>query len=125
MTKKCNQCKKTKNVSDFYKRGDGTNGYKYICKLCDNITANIRRKENGYKYDHSREAIGSKHHKLSKINSQKHRDTMSDMYMRSLIAKKWPGMKPQDIPDELVELYRINLKLKRELKLTHTLKPIK
>ena len=119
MTKQCNKCKKIKDVSNFHKRNDRTNGYRYICKLCDNITANIRRKENGYKYDHPREVIGSKHHELSKINSQKHRDEMSDMYIRSLITKKSKNLKSEDIPNKLVEFHRATLKIKRKLNLTN------
>ena len=79
------------------------------------MALNIRRKENCYKYDLLREVIGSKHHELSKINSQKHRDEMSPMYIRSLITKKSKGLKSKDIPDELVQLHRAALKIKRKL----------
>jgi len=41
---------------------------------------------------------------------------MSDMYIRGLITKKSKDLKPKDIPAELVELYRLNLKLKRLLR---------
>ena len=117
--KKCNQCRKTKPFSEYYRcnRGniDEAGGYRYICKPCDNKKSNARRKKNDYKYDHPREVIGSKHHKLSKINSQKHRDEMSSMYIRSLITKKSKGLKSKDIPDELVQLHRAALKIKRKL----------
>ena len=115
MTKQCNKCEEIKDVSKFYKRGDRTDGYKSICKICDNIMSNIRRKKNGYKYDHKRQV---KHHKLSKINSQRHRSDMSDMYIRSLMTKKSKYLDPDDITDEMVELHRTNLKLKRALGLT-------
>ena len=123
MTKKCNKCKEIKNVSKFYKRGDRTNGYKYICKICDNILANIRRKKNGYKYDQKRQVKGSKHHKLAKINSKKHRIEMSPMYIRSLITKKSKHLNAKDISDEFVKIYRENLKLKRQLGLTNLKEP--
>ena len=58
----------------------------------------------------------------NKIVSQKHRTEMSDMYIKSLMTKKSKTLKPEDIPDELVNLYRENLKLKRLLKLTPKLK---
>ena len=119
MTKKCNKCKEVKNVSNFYKRGDRTDNYKYICKICDHISANIRRKKNGYKYDKKRQVLNSKHHKLSKINSQRHRSEMSPMYVRSLMTKRFKSLKPEDIPDELVIAYKENLKLKRKLGLTN------
>ena len=122
MTKECNKCKEIKNIDDFYKRYDRTNGYKSICKTCDNKLSAERKKKNGYKYDKKRQVIGSKHHKLSKINSQKHRNEMSDMYIRSLISKISKNLKPEDIPDELIAAHRENLKLKRKLKLTPKLK---
>ena len=115
MTKQCNKCKKTKDVSEFYKRGDKTNSYKYICKICDNILANIRRKKNGYKYDRKRQVLGSRHHELAKINSQRHRDEPSDMYIRSLMTKKSKYLKSKDITNEMIEICRLNLKIKREL----------
>jgi hypothetical protein len=115
LTKKCNKCKKVKDVSNFYKRND-RNSYRYICKPCDNIESNERRKKSGWISEKKRQGKGSKHSKLSKINSQKHRDKMSDMYIRGLITKKSKDLKPKDIPAELVELYRLNLKLKRLLR---------
>ena len=116
LTKKCNKCKKVKDVSNFYKRNDRTNGYRYICNVCDNIESNERRKKSGWINEKKRQGKGSKHSKQSKINSQKHRDEMSDMYIRGLITKKSKDLKPEDIPAELVELYRLNLKLKRLLR---------
>ena len=74
MTKQCNKCEEIKDVTKFYKRGDRTDGYKSICKICDNIEAALRRKKNGYKYDQKRQVPGSKHHKLSKINNKRHRN---------------------------------------------------
>ena len=117
MTKQCNKCKEIKNVSNFYKRGDRTNGYKYICKVCDNILSNERSKKNGWKSAKKRQGKGTKHSKMSKINSQRHRTEMSDMYIRSLITKKSKNLKPEDIPNKLVEFHRATLKIKRKLDL--------
>ena len=125
MTKKCNKCKKIKNVSNFHKRNDRINGYRYICKPCDNIESNARRKKAGWVKEKKRQGPGTKHSKLSKINSRKHRIEMSDMYVRSLMTKKSRNLKPEDIPDELVQAYRENLKLKRKLGLTPKLKEVK
>ena len=119
MTKQCNKCKEIKNVSNFYKRGDRTDGYKYICKVCDNILSNERSKKNGWKNAKKRQGKGTKHSKLSKINSQKHRTEMSDMYIRSLITKKSKNLKPEDVPNKLVEFHRATLKIKRKLDLTN------
>ena len=123
MTKQCNRCKKTKNVSDFFRRKQKTSwGYRYICKVCDNITSNKRRRTIGWLSEKKRQGPGTKHSKLSKINSQKHRIEMSDMYIRSLITKKSKHLESKDIPDALVQAYRENLKLKRKLELVPKLK---
>ena len=123
MTKQCNRCKKTKNVSDFFRRKQKTSwGYIYICKICDNVTSNKRRRTIGWLSEKKRQGPGTKHSKLSKINSQKHRIEMSDMYIRSLITKKSKHLESKDIPDALVQAYRENLKLKRKLELVPKLK---
>ena len=125
MTKKCNKCKKIKDVSNFHKRNDRINGYRYICKSCDNIESNARRKKAGWVKEKKRQGPGTKHSKLSKINSRKHRNKMSDMYIKSLMTKKSRNLKPEDIPDELVQIYRENLRLKRKLGLTPKLKEVR
>ena len=122
MIKQCNKCKKRKNVVNFYKRHDRTNGYRSVCKICDNIESNARRKKNGWIKEKKRQGLGSKHSKKSKLNSQKHRTEMSPMYVRSLMTKKSKNLRSEDIPDELVAIYRENLKLKRLLELTPKLK---
>ena len=122
MTKKCGMCKKTKPFSKYYRRKSGkdteTGGYRYICKLCDNKHARLRRLKNGYytEAEKRRQGKGSNHAKRSKIHSQRQRDEMSDMYIRSLITKKSKILKPKDISDEFVIIYRDHLKLKRFLR---------
>ena len=123
MTKKCNKCKKIKDVSKFHTRKQKASiGYRYICKVCDNKAVLARRKKAGWINEKKRQGPGSKHSILSKIISQKHRTEMSDMYIRSLITKKSKSLKPEDIPNELVAAHRENLKLKRKLELTPKLK---
>ena len=123
MTKKCNKCKKIKDVSKFHTRKQKASiGYRYICKVCDNKAVLARRKKTGWINEKKRQGSGSKHSILSKIISQKHRTEMSDMYIRSLITKKSKSLKPEDIPNELVAAHRENLKLKRKLELTPKLK---
>ena len=111
LTKKCNKCKKIKDVSNFYKRND-RNSYRYICKVCDNIESNERRRKSGWINEKKRQGPGTKHAKNSKLNSQRHRDEMSPMYVRSLITKKSKDLKSSDIPDDVVKAWRISLKLK-------------
>ena len=123
MTKKCNKCKKIKDVSKFHTRKQKASiGYRYICKVCDNKAVLARRKKTGWINEKKRQGPGSKHSIASKVTSQNHRDEMSPMYVRSLITKKSKNLKPEDIPDELVIAHRENLKLKRKLELTPKLK---
>ena len=122
MTKKCSICKKTKLFSEYYRcrRGkvDEPGGYRYSCKPCDNEYKRLRRLKHGAytKAEKKRQGKGSTHAKHSKINSQRQRDKMSDMYIRSLITKKSKTLKPKDISDEFVIVYREHLKLKRFLR---------
>ena len=121
MEKYCSKCKKTKNVSEFHKRNCYSPltmaGYRYICKPCDKIKSYAWRKAGGWINAKRNQKQGSKHAKQSKANSQRHRDEMSPMYLRSLITKKSKSLKPEDIPEELVKMYRISLGIKRELRL--------
>ena len=60
----------------------------------------------------------------SKMRSRQHRHDMTDRYIRDLMSMH-TDLKPEDFPDKLVQMYKINLKLKRALKLTNKLKPVK
>ena len=126
MTKKCSKCKKVKNVSEFFRRNvyppSVVAGYRYICKPCDNKLSSKKRKAGGWKNEKKRQGPDSNHAKLSKINSQKHRNEISDMYVKSLITKKYKDLDSKDIPDELIQLYRVSLQIKRKLGLTPKLK---
>ena len=121
MEKYCSHCKKIKNVSEFHKRNCYSPltmaGYRYICKPCDKIKSYEWRKAGGWINAKRNQKQGSKHAKQSKANSQRHRDEISSMYLRSLITKKSKSLKPEDIPEELVSMYRLSLEIKRELRL--------
>jgi len=117
MLNHCNKCNNNKNISMFYKDKSQKNGIRSICKKCDDITTELWRNNNKEKYlsrqrERSREENAKK---TRKIRSQKHRDEMSPMYIRSLITKKSKGLDSKDIPDELVQLHRAALKIKRKL----------
>ena len=117
MLNHCNKCNNNKNISMFYKDKSQKNGIRSICKKCDDITTELWRNNNKEKYlsrqrERSREENAKK---TRKIRSQKHRDEMSSMYIRSLITKKSKGLDSKDIPDELVQLHRAALKIKRKL----------
>ena len=135
--KKCSKCNKIKPSEKFYTqkryRSSGELYYdlRYICIPCERRHTRERRKVAGFrqsrewKSEKVRQGRGTKHAERSKINAQKHRDEMSDMYIRSLITKRFESLNSEDIPDELVSAYRENLRLKRKLGLTTKLKKVK
>ena len=121
---KCTKCKTTKDDSMFYRNKEKINGRQSQCKVCHN-KANMKwRKANPDKYStyncHPRRNEEMKI--KSKMRSRQHRHDMSDRYIRDLMTMH-TSLKPEDIPKELVECHKINLKLKRMLKLTKKLKP--
>ena len=85
MTKKCNNCKLTKDVSMFYKDKSSKAGIRGICKSCDDITTELWRAKNKDQYlsRQRKRWENNEDKKISnKIISQKHRDEMSDMYIK-------------------------------------------
>ena len=121
---KCARCKITKNISMFYKNKRKINGRQSHCKICHDKAVKKWRKANPDKYTtyncnpRRNEEMKAK----SKMRSRQHRHDMSDRYIRDLMTMH-TSLKPEDIPEALVECHRVNLKLKRMLKLTKKLKP--
>ena len=124
MIKQCNKCNINKNISMFYKDKSKKCGIRHICKSCDNLAVEKWRVNNKDRYlARERKRDRSESSKKAKnITSQKHRNELSDMYIRSLMTKKSTILESKDIPNELVKAYRENLKLKRKLELTPKLK---
>ena len=124
MTYTCYKCKKTKDSSEFYKQASKKNGYSGRCKKCDNVLkANWRsrnlKKVRAYEYKRWR---NSAKRKADLARSQQYRLEITDSYIRELVTKKSATLKPEDLTDEFIEAYRLNLKLKRALGLTPKLK---
>ena len=121
MTKYCNRCKSTKDISLFYKCSSKKDKKASHCKKCDNIAKNNWRKNNPEKvkaYEKGRWRQGNK--RTADIErSRKQRLELNDSYVRELMTKKHEGLDAKDIPDELVQAYKTNLRLKRELNLTN------
>ena len=119
MNKKCTKCKEVKSISMFYKDNSKKTNIRSCCKKCDDIYTVNWRKNNKDRYLATSRNRGRKNPsrlKANNIRSQKHRDEMSDMYIRSLITKKSTNLDTKDIPDDIVKAWRINLTLKRKLK---------
>ena len=125
MIKHCNKCNSDKDISMFYKDRTQKTGIRSCCKKCDDITTEIWRKKNKSKYlarQRKRWINNDEKRAANKIVSQKHRIEMSDMYIKSLMTKKSKTLKPEDITNEMIELCRANLQIKRLLRSTPKLK---
>jgi hypothetical protein len=130
MTKKCYKCKKIKKTTEFYKKSaNTTDKLSGRCKKCDNVLKVIWRKNNLKKvkaYEKERYRSSGKYRSSEKREidlerNRQYRLEMSDSYMCELITKK-SDLNPEDLTDELIEMCRLNLKLKRILGLTPKLK---
>ena len=125
MEKYCKTCNSIKNTSLFYNSISKKDGKSSNCKKCDDKAKALWRLNNLEKarnYDRNRiYKNNGKKITQNKKRSRLERKTMSDSYMRELITKK-SNLKPEDLSNEFVKAYRMNLKLKRALKLTPKLK---
>tara|TARA_R100001530_G_C4209455_1_gene126989 strand:+ start:168 stop:545 length:378 start_codon:yes stop_codon:yes gene_type:complete len=124
MIKQCTKCKSTKDISMFYRNKYRTDGRQSHCKVCHNEVTTKWRKDNPDKY--SKYNCSPKRNKAmkikSKIRSRQHRHNMSDRYIRDVMTMN-TDLKHEDITDKMVEIHKLNLKIKRKLKLTKKLKP--
>ena len=120
MIKECTKCKSTKDISMFYRNKYRTDGRQSHCKVCHNEVTTKWRKANPDKYSiHNCTPRRNKEMKLkSKLRSKTNRRNLTDSYIRDLITMNNTSLKPKDIPQKLVDAYRIQVKLKRILGLT-------
>ena len=125
MKKTCTKCKSVKDISMFFRNKYKTDGRQSHCKVCHNKVTKKWRENNPDKY--SKYNCSPKRNKAmrkkSKMRSRKHRHDMSDGYIRYVMTHH-TDLKPEDITDEMIEIYKLNLKIKRKLGLTKKLKPI-
>ena len=123
MTKPCSKCKVIKDISMFYRNKYKKDGRQTHCKECHNETTMKWRKANPDKYSkYNCSPRRNKAMKLkSKLRSRQHRIDMSDRYIRDILTMH-SDLKPEDIPNDLVELHKANLALKRKLGLTRKIK---
>ena len=123
MTKQCTKCKNIKDSSLFYRNKYRTDGRQSHCKVCHNEVTMAWRKANPDKYSkYNCTPRRNKAMKLkSKLRSRQHRLDMSERYIRDILTMH-TDLNHEDIPDDLVELHKTNLALKRELGLTRKIK---
>ena len=125
MTKQCTKCKSIKDISLFYRNKYKTDGRQSHCKVCHNEVTKKWRENNPDKY--SKYNCSPKRNKAmkkkSKMRSRQYRHDISDKYVSDIMTMN-SNLKSEDITREMIELHKINLKIKRKLGLTRKLKPI-
>ena len=123
MIKLCTKCKIEKDISLFFKQKDTRDGFQTYCKKCHMKVTRLWRDKNPDKYKIYCSREGDTPEKLykAKMRLRKNRKEMSDSYIRMLITMNC-SLTGEDIPDEMVEMYKMNLELKRILNLTPKLK---
>ncbi len=122
MTKQCSKCKKILDTSMFWKNSTNISGFQAYCISCHNKQKAKWIKKNPDKYQKMNTKKRNPKAALnSKLRSRKMRKDLSDRYLRDIMTMGH-SLKPKDIPIEMVEMHRINLKIKRVLKLTPKLK---
>ena len=120
MNKTCTKCKTTKDISMFYRNKYKIDNKQSNCKMChDKITVKWRN-NNPDKYSkYNCNPRKNKEMKTkSKMRSRTNRRNLTDSYIRDLMTMHNTSLKPKDIPQKLVDAYRIQVKLKRILGLT-------
>jgi hypothetical protein len=143
--KTCSKCGELKLLAFFNKQKQGKYGVNSICKKCQAAWASAYRKENPEKFrenekryrKENKEKIRSYKKIYHKENSEKCRDLykrwrdknpdksaakskmcrdkLHDFYVIDKI-KRGTGLTASEIPQELIELKRIQLKITRELR---------
>ena len=119
MNKKCTKCKITKHFDYFYRDKNKLSGRQSNCKECHDIATKKWRTGKGKeKYESYTKSFKSyKKHKIRNCKrSKKYREELNNNYIRELICKKSKDLNPEDLSQELVDFWKINLKLKRELR---------
>jgi hypothetical protein len=122
MKKACTKCKTVKDISMFFRNKYKTDGRQSHCKVCHNEVTKKWRENNLDKY-HKYNRLSKGNKIKSKMCSRKHRHDMSNSYIRYIMTHH-TSLKPEDITDEMIEICKLNLKIKRKLGLTRKLKPI-
>jgi len=77
-TKICNKCKEEKELNQFYKRSDSTDGYRNDCKACFGENSAKNRKNNIEYYKKYREDNKDILKEKEKIHYQKNKETIKE-----------------------------------------------
>ena len=121
MTKQCTRCKEIKDVSKFHRKRKYNSfikaGYQSVCKICNSIICKMKNKiscnqEKWSEYYYKDIKKSRKRKRQIKFIA---RNSLSDQYIKELLIRR-TDLKTSDIPDDLVELKREQLKIIRILR---------
>jgi hypothetical protein len=117
-TKQCNVCKETKLLILFNKDMTNKDNLSYRCKQCDSI-----KKKLYYEKNKKQRADAHKkwdlNNKANGVNYQKkYRQSIPNAYVLGLLTNN-STLKSSDIPKELVVAKKIQLQIKKYIKVQH------
>ena len=117
--KKCGKCKEEKSLDCFYLNKSGKYGVRSDCKLCRRIYAKeyySKNKENLNKYRREYHIKNKENiNKIGMIYNKKQIEQLGDPYITRLITQR-TDLTKADIPSELIEAKRLEIKIKRIIK---------
>lgn len=133
---KCSKCGEIKSIIFFNKDNSKTTGIRSSCKNCETIRHRNYRQNNKEKENKRKKLYWKKHPEKKREKQKRYRERnldkcrerernkserdikrMCDYYIVKLFNKNTViKFDKKDIPKEIIELYRTNLTLKREIK---------
>jgi hypothetical protein len=117
--KKCTKCLEVKAFSEFYKKKSNKDGLQYNCKLCDFFKKKQWEKDNKEKKAIQDQKYRLKHPEKSqeswKKKQKKAIENLEDSYIKKKLTER-NNLKASDIPQEMLDLKRIQLQIHRHLK---------
>lgn len=131
----CSKCKETKSISEFHIVLSKKDGHRSHCKICTNkAKTEWGRKNKDKKSEHDyrtrqrdpkktkdkdmrgRLRYKEKHPDYEKLKSKKMIEELSDVYILKVICRNY-NLKRKNIPKEYIESKRMQIKVKRLLKI--------
>lgn len=107
--KRCYSCKAFKPLGEFYK--NGSDRFARICSECQSNSRSRQREYFRKRYAVNREKILLKFKERDRNISE----SLSDSYIKKMITKG-TSLKYKDVPQDLIEAWRLKVSIQRELK---------
>lgn len=121
--KTCRTCQVGKPLEGFRNRSSSSDGKENSCKECRNLYDKNRQKTEAGKVSNRKSQanwrINNKSKHLQSVNEyqRKYSEKLTDSYIKKRIKKIQKGQLKELVPTpELIETYRVLLKLKRGIK---------